>query len=356
MSHSRQTEHYGLPLYNGTDIINPLTDFNDANDAIDTALYNANQTASSANTKADEAIEAVAGYDTRITQAETKADNALTKNSDTEKMIANQFDPLKEGGYAIGDSVIYNDKLFTFINPHTGAWDASDVVNQPITDAVKSTIAEGKAEIEQETQEAMAEIATQTQKVTATQKMIAEPFDPEKDGGYSADAVVTYADKLYQFNSAHAGAWTGADVTEIDITTLVDAIDTRVDTIENTLDGVLHTTKIAEFDAPAGTWGGIWASIKQHLNTLHPSSAFIIKADLNDAAMYDGYLYADGAIAFTNTRFDGTNLNNHAIRITASDVSTLRMVQINASTGAITTTDESATADSGRHVKLYLVN
>ena len=100
MSHSRQTQHYNLPLYNGTDIINPLTDFNDANDAIDTALYNANQSASDANTKADTAVEAVAGYDTRITQAETKADNALTKNSDTEKMIANQFDPLKDGGYA----------------------------------------------------------------------------------------------------------------------------------------------------------------------------------------------------------------------------------------------------------------
>ena len=40
MSHSRQTEHYALPLYDGTDIINPLTDFNDANSLIDETMYN----------------------------------------------------------------------------------------------------------------------------------------------------------------------------------------------------------------------------------------------------------------------------------------------------------------------------
>ena len=39
MAHSRETEHYQLPLYNGTDIINPLTDFNNANEKIDEVLY-----------------------------------------------------------------------------------------------------------------------------------------------------------------------------------------------------------------------------------------------------------------------------------------------------------------------------
>lgn len=39
MSHVNTTPHYGLPIYGENDIINPLTDFNDANSAIDTALY-----------------------------------------------------------------------------------------------------------------------------------------------------------------------------------------------------------------------------------------------------------------------------------------------------------------------------
>ena len=39
MSHVNTTPHYGLPIYGENDIINPLTDFNDSNSAIDTALY-----------------------------------------------------------------------------------------------------------------------------------------------------------------------------------------------------------------------------------------------------------------------------------------------------------------------------
>lgn len=45
MSHSSSTAHYNLPQYVGTDIINPLTDTNDAYEKIDTALYNQGQSA-----------------------------------------------------------------------------------------------------------------------------------------------------------------------------------------------------------------------------------------------------------------------------------------------------------------------
>lgn len=45
MSHSSSTAHYNLPQYAGTDIINPLTDTNDAYEKIDTALYNQGQSA-----------------------------------------------------------------------------------------------------------------------------------------------------------------------------------------------------------------------------------------------------------------------------------------------------------------------
>lgn len=130
MSHSRQTEHYELPLYDGNDIINPLTDFNNANSSIDEALYNANQRSVGAETTANEAKDIAEGYDARVTHAEE-------------------------------------------------------------------------------------EIASQTEKVTKTQNMIAPAFDANKQGGYSAKSVVTFADKLYQFNSAHVGAWTGLDVTKI---------------------------------------------------------------------------------------------------------------------------------------------
>lgn len=217
MSHANETLHYHLPKYVGTDIINPLTDFNDANDVIDEALYNANQTAANAVEIAQSASGEVGSYDARITAAETLANTAITKADNTMDMIADEFDPLKEGGYQIGDSVIYNQKLFTFINPHTGAWDAGDVKQGTITEAVEDTISEGEEAIRQEVQDALAEIAGQTEKVTATQKMIAQPFDPNKEGGYVATSVVTYADKLYQFNSDHVGAWTGLDVTQIDV-------------------------------------------------------------------------------------------------------------------------------------------
>lgn len=39
MSHASSTAHYNLPIYADVDIINPLTDFNDCNTAIDNKLY-----------------------------------------------------------------------------------------------------------------------------------------------------------------------------------------------------------------------------------------------------------------------------------------------------------------------------
>jgi hypothetical protein len=39
MSHVSTTAHYHLPIYGGSDIINPLTDVNGTNEALDTAIY-----------------------------------------------------------------------------------------------------------------------------------------------------------------------------------------------------------------------------------------------------------------------------------------------------------------------------
>lgn len=216
--HTNQTQHYGFPLYVGTDIINPLTDFNETNEAIDEALYNANTASAQAVSKATEAEENVALYDTRIADAEAHASESLLATQATRDMIAYPFDPLKQGGYAIGDAVIHEGKLYEFIVSHTGAWDASDVKVVVITDSVKDTVEQGKEEIEQEVDAAIAVISQQTAKVTATQAIIAEPFNPAKVGGYKAGDFVTYADKLYRFDEAHTGAWSESGITNIVLT------------------------------------------------------------------------------------------------------------------------------------------
>ena len=218
MSHSRQTEHYDLPLYDGGDIINPLTDFNNANEAIDTAIYNANQRSVQAENTAVEAKDIAEGYDSRVTQAIQTANDAMTLANNTQDMIAEEFDPMKQGGYQVGDFVIYNGVLYRFINAHTGAWDASDVQVSPVLiEAIGEVVDEGKQAIEEAVEEAKEEIAGQTEKVTKTQAMIAQPFDENKAGGYAVGDVVTYADKLYKFTSAHSGAWTGLDVEQVDV-------------------------------------------------------------------------------------------------------------------------------------------
>lgn len=127
MSHSRQTEHYGLPLYDGTDIINPLTDFNDANEAIDEAVYNANQRSVQAENMADEAKDIAEGCESSVTQAIETANGAVTLANNTQNMIADEFDPMKDGGYKVGDIVRYDNQLYEFTNQHSGAWDASNV-------------------------------------------------------------------------------------------------------------------------------------------------------------------------------------------------------------------------------------
>lgn len=127
MSHSRQTEHYHLPLYNGTDIINPLTDFNDANSAIDEAIYDANENAADAKSVAETAAGAVSQYDARISAVEAGMSGFDGRVDATQLMIAPAFNPLKSDGYNEGDKVTFEDKFYVFTRNHSGAWSASDV-------------------------------------------------------------------------------------------------------------------------------------------------------------------------------------------------------------------------------------
>ena len=309
MSHSRQTEHYGLPLFDGGDIINPLTDFNNANSSIDEALYNANQRSVSAETTAEEAKDIAEGYDTRVSQAIQTADDAMTLANNTQDMIADDFDPNKTGGYNVGDFVIYNGVLYRFINAHTGAWDASDVQVSPVLiDAIADVVDEGKQAIEEAVEEAEQEIAGQTEKVTKTQAMIAQPFDANKTGGYAVGDIVTYADKLYKFTSAHSGAWTGLDVEQVDV---VGEALLKTPTFLASLTGQVDLVDITDYDYIGIE--SIDVSGGSNMCTIH---AFINKAQLIDIfnrAVVDTYVIKGSG----SNVVDIISANEYSIRIGA---------------------------------------
>lgn len=58
-----------------------------------------------------------------------------------------------------------------------------------------------------------------------TQAMIAQAFNAKKTGGYKANDVVIYDNKLYKFTSAHSGAWTGLDVEQVDVADTIKKVD-----------------------------------------------------------------------------------------------------------------------------------
>ena len=147
MSHSRQTQHYGLPLYNGSDIINPLTDFNNANEDIDEAIYDANENAADAKTIAQTAAGNVSQYDSRIASLESDMSGFNASIDATQSMIAPTFNPLKVDGYNEGDKVIYDNKYYEFIRNHSGAWNASDVKEITVSEIIGEGVGDYDARI-----------------------------------------------------------------------------------------------------------------------------------------------------------------------------------------------------------------
>jgi len=90
MSHASQTLHYNLPIYEGTDIINPLTDVNGTNEAVDEAMYNIASSAATAIQTAQEVkeeIEGTGGVDSRISALVTRMDAVETKNVEQDTSI-----------------------------------------------------------------------------------------------------------------------------------------------------------------------------------------------------------------------------------------------------------------------------
>lgn len=95
MSHVSTTTHYGFPIYGDVDIINPLTDFNDCNTAIDNKLYEVAQgTAGVVNDITD--LKNLAGSETLDTASQTLtgAVNELKAGEDAldTRMVASESD------------------------------------------------------------------------------------------------------------------------------------------------------------------------------------------------------------------------------------------------------------------------
>lgn len=95
MSHVSTTTHYGFPIYGDTDIINPLTDFNDCNTAIDNKLYEVAQ--GTAGVVADITdLKNLAGSETLDTASQTLtgAVNELKAGEDAldTRMVATESD------------------------------------------------------------------------------------------------------------------------------------------------------------------------------------------------------------------------------------------------------------------------
>jgi hypothetical protein len=90
MSHAGETLHYKLPQYEGTDIINPLVDTNDAYSKIDETMYSIAGSAAQAIQTAEEVkqdIEGTGGVDSRISALVTRMDAVETKNVEQDTSI-----------------------------------------------------------------------------------------------------------------------------------------------------------------------------------------------------------------------------------------------------------------------------
>lgn len=118
MSHTNSTSNYSLPQFITTDKPAWLTDVNNAYLAIDTAMKNNADAASTAQGDATQAITDAGNADTKATTAKNAADGALAS-------IADEY--LSTNTYAVNDLVIYNSLLYkcnTAISTPE-AWNAS---------------------------------------------------------------------------------------------------------------------------------------------------------------------------------------------------------------------------------------
>ena len=118
MSHTNSTTHYNLPQFLTSDKPAWLTDINNAFSDIDTAVYNAQSKANTADTNASQALLDASDAATAASTADAKGGGAVASMADTFQTTET---------YAVGDLVIYNNLLYicTVAVSDPGAWTGS---------------------------------------------------------------------------------------------------------------------------------------------------------------------------------------------------------------------------------------
>ena len=195
MSHTNETTYYGLPQFVGTDILDPLTDTNNAYQKIDTALHNVAENSGQASEAAQQAVEDV-GAMQGVVAGHTTAIEGLSEDvAESGANIAEAFSP--DGVYLAGKVVSYNGLTYKFTANHNGPWTGLDAERWIAGDSVTA--------VEKD-------VAANTTQVGRTRANIAPAFDA--DESYLAGRVVDKDGVTYMFTADHSGAWTGLDVVQ----------------------------------------------------------------------------------------------------------------------------------------------
>ena len=135
MSHTNSTTNYNLPQFITTDKPAWLTDINNAFLAIDTAVKNAADDATTASTNAGQAISDAAA-------AQSTANGADAKGSGAIASIADAFD--STAIYAVGDRVMYNSLFYVCTvavitpGPWTGATNWARITVEDLVDSINA--------------------------------------------------------------------------------------------------------------------------------------------------------------------------------------------------------------------------
>ena len=168
--------------------------------------------------------------------------------------LAPAFDPVA-GVYAVGDLVIKDDVLYRFTAAHTaGAWDPAEVETVDLGTVIGEL--EGASD----------DLADRIDVIAAD---LADIFDETQ--AYSAGTLIVYQDALYKFVADHTAndPWDASEVTAVTVEGVIDALETRVDTLKanvadaflasenyETGDVVLYGDGLYRFtaDHAAGAW------------------------------------------------------------------------------------------------------
>lgn len=306
MSHTNETQYYGLPQYIGTDIINPLTDTNEAYEAIDTALHNVATNSQSAVETANTANTHVETINGRVVVTEQDVAQLKVGQSNLYNCMAQPFDETGATTYHVGDFVQYQGALYEFIVDHTGVWNGNDVSSITVGEMMSKLLA-----------------------------MVAQPFSTTKT--YQKDEFCTRDNKLYRFNKTHIGAWNANDVIESVVADLITEVIGMINLIDpyepKTVFGEYITYK---YTTEPASLVAAFTSMITYIRGLYTNKA----NDVYDIVI-DGYKRVDG----------GDVMENIPMQVSCRETNNL-------SAGSILIRDSQCYYDDGDHThgNLHIVN